>query len=205
MLILHKIKSKLISSIVRYKYSTGGGGKIKILKPCSQIVLGKSKIKRCFHFNDEFDDNRRFRNRAIGLLYISETGTLIVDNFTVYSGSTININSNATLQLGSGYANCRLNISCFNNINIGNNVAIGPDVMIRDSDNHHINGSKPESAPITIEDDVWIGARCIILKGVTIGKGSVVAAGSVVIRSCPPHSLIAGNPAVIKKTNVYLD
>lgn len=59
---------------------------------------------------------------------------------------------------------------------------------------------------ITIEDNVWITMNCIILAGVTIGKNSVVAAGSVVTKSQPPNSLIAGNPAKvvkqIEKTNI---
>ena len=48
---------------------------------------------------------------------------------------------------------------------------------------------------ITIEDDCWIGARCIILKGVTIGHGSIIAAGSVVVKSVPPLTIYGGNPA----------
>jgi acetyltransferase-like isoleucine patch superfamily enzyme len=55
--------------------------------------------------------------------------------------------------------------------------------------------SPPISEPVIIEDDVWIGTRCMILKGVTIGRGSVVGAGSVVRRDVPPYSLMAGNPA----------
>jgi maltose O-acetyltransferase len=48
---------------------------------------------------------------------------------------------------------------------------------------------------VTIEDNVWIGSRVIILKGVTLGAGCVVGAGSVVTRSVPPRTVVAGNPA----------
>lgn len=55
---------------------------------------------------------------------------------------------------------------------------------------------EPElDAPVVIEDDVWCGANVTILKGVTIGRGSVVAAGAVVTRSCEPYSIIGGVPA----------
>lgn len=58
----------------------------------------------------------------------------------------------------------------------------------------------PENdAPVVIEDDVWIGANVTILKGVTIGRGSVVAAGVVVTKSCPPYSIIGGVPAKVLK------
>ncbi|MEP7146052.1 MAG: acyltransferase, partial [bacterium] len=53
--------------------------------------------------------------------------------------------------------------------------------------------------PVLIEDDVWIGANCFILKGVTIGKGSIVGAGSVVNNDVKPFSIYAGNPAVFIK------
>ena len=58
----------------------------------------------------------------------------------------------------------------------------------------------PENdAPVVIEDDVWIGANVTRLKGVTIGRGSVVAAGAVVTKSCPPYSIIGGVPAKVLK------
>ena len=57
-----------------------------------------------------------------------------------------------------------------------------------------------KSAPIRIEDKVWIGMDVLILKGVTIGEGSVVAARSVVTKSIPPYSLVAGNPARVVKS-----
>ena len=62
------------------------------------------------------------------------------------------------------------------------------------------NEKLPENdAPVVIEDDVWCGANVTILKGVTIGRGSVVAAGAVVTKSCPPYSIIGGVPAKILK------
>ena len=68
------------------------------------------------------------------------------------------------------------------------------DYMARRSSNE---GTK--SAPVVIEDDVWIGANVTILKGVTIGHGSVIAAGAVVTQSFPPYSIIGGVPARLLK------
>lgn len=59
--------------------------------------------------------------------------------------------------------------------------------------------STVKSAPIIIEDDVWIGMNCIILKGVTIGEGAIVSAGSVVREDVPPWTIVAGNPALVVK------
>jgi acetyltransferase-like isoleucine patch superfamily enzyme len=56
-----------------------------------------------------------------------------------------------------------------------------------------------QTAPVTIEDDVWIGAQCIILKGVTIGARSIIGAGSVVTKDIPADCVAAGNPCRIIK------
>ena len=105
------------------------------------------------------------------------------------------------MTLGSGYFNKNININCYNSISIGNNVIISENVIIRDSDNHHIN-NKLNQAPIVIEDDVWIGLNATILNGVTIGKGAVVAAGSVVTSDVPAGTLVAGCPAKVKKEHI---
>lgn len=68
------------------------------------------------------------------------------------------------------------------------------------ADKIHPDGSNPYDAPVTVEDDVWAGANVTILKGVTIGRGSVIAAGAVVTKSFPPYSIIGGVPAKLLKT-----
>ncbi|MHB8121128.1 MAG: acyltransferase [Desulfuromonadaceae bacterium] len=89
----------------------------------------------------------------------------------------------------------RTQIHCGNLVKIGNYVLISWDVNIIEYDYHSPGGGHPEPHPIIIEDEVWIGARCIITKGVTIGKGAIIGAGSVVVKDVPPFTLAAGNPA----------
>jgi len=87
-------------------------------------------------------------------------------------------------------------------IHIGDTVQIGPYTIIMDSDFHDLKDHSKDgpSSPIYIEDDVWIATRVTILKGVRIGKGSVIAAGAIVTKDIPPYSVAAGTPArVVKK------
>lgn len=96
-----------------------------------------------------------------------------------------------------------VNIACFEKIEIGYDVAISENVVIRDSDNHQIVSSNHQmTSPIKIEDHVWIGTNVIILKGVTVGEGSIIAAGSVVTKDIPKNSLAAGIPARVIKSNL---
>ncbi|WP_436629411.1 acyltransferase [Latilactobacillus sakei] len=124
--------------------------------------------------------------------------------FNIKSGFLISVNEGSTLTLGSGYINSNCNIACFNKIDIGNDVAIAENVTIRDTDNHYIYRDGYEiSKPITIEDHVWIGMNATILKGVTIGAGSIVAAGSIVTKDVPSNCLVAGTPAKVIKHDIY--
>ena len=107
------------------------------------------------------------------------------------------------MELGSGYINHNLNLSCFEKITIGNGVVISENVTVRDSDDHEIVGStKPMTMPIAIGNHVWIGMNVTVLKGVKIGDGSIIAAGAVVTKDVPENCLIAGVPARIVKTGV---
>ncbi len=113
----------------------------------------------------------------------------------------------ALLKLGSNVGISGSTISASLKISIGDNVLIGSGCLISDSDAHPVNpiarmqnpNLGAECSPIIIEEHVFIGARAIILKGVTIGKGSTIGAGSVVSREVPPYCVVAGNPAKIIK------
>jgi acetyltransferase-like isoleucine patch superfamily enzyme len=107
---------------------------------------------------------------------------------------------NAIISIGD---NTRIHGSCihaFERIEIGKNCLIAANCQIFDTSGHGTSHkeraeSQGKSKPIIIGDNVWIGAGCIILPGVTIGDGSIVAAGSVVIKSIPENSIYGGNPA----------
>ena len=116
----------------------------------------------------------------------------------------------AVLRIGAHtHIQDRTHINCYRSVTIGEHCAISWDVEILDTDIHtqlDEDGQPLErTAPVLIEDRVWIGTRAIILKGVTIGHDSIVAAGSVVTRSVAPCSVCAGNPAkVIRSTRGWI-
>lgn len=97
-------------------------------------------------------------------------------------------------------------IGCSGKIEIGNNVMLSPRVSIY-AENHvfeNVNQLMKDQGVkrsfVKIEDDCWIAANSVILAGVTIGRGSVVAAGSVVTKDVPPYSVVAGVPAKVIKS-----
>nr|WP_250208041.1 DapH/DapD/GlmU-related protein [Curvibacter sp. CHRR-16] len=87
---------------------------------------------------------------------------------------------------------------------IGARCDIGPGVEIHPGSHEIGTGERRAgagtAAPVIVEDGCWIGARTLILGGVTIGTGSIVAAGSVVVSDVPPHTLVAGVPAKVKRS-----
>ena len=111
------------------------------------------------------------------------------------AGASIHIGNNV------GMSNCTLFSAC--RIEVGDNVLIGGNTKIYDTDFHSVKYEERMekmdthigTAPVTIEDGVFIGAHCIILKGVRIGQKSVVAAGSVVTKDIPSGELWGGVPA----------
>lgn len=97
----------------------------------------------------------------------------------------------------------RTEIHAGSRIEIGKGCNIAWDVCIMDRDYHKFNSSEEVIKPVKICDNVWIGCNCIVLKGVTVGEGAVIAAGSVVTGDVPPKTLVAGNPAKVIKEDVY--
>jgi len=103
-----------------------------------------------------------------------------------------------TLRIGSGVRlNYGTSIAAESSVTLGDRVRVGPYVMIVDTDFHELNrrGRRPQARPVVIEDDVWIGAKASVLKGVRVGRGSVIGVGSVVTRDVEPFSIMAGVPA----------
>lgn len=124
-------------------------------------------------------------------------------------GSRILVGENATLYVGDKFVNTAgITIICFFNIKIGKNVLTSWETLIMDTDFHiirniaQVDEGKREKE-IVIGNHVWIGCRATILKGTNILDDSVIAAGAVVSKKIEsPSVLVAGNPALIKKTNI---
>ena len=116
---------------------------------------------------------------------------------------SIHVGENAKLTIGNNCAMSNVAICCKKEINIRDNVYIGGDCRIYDTDfhsiklNYRIEKSDPDikTGSVLIEDGAFIGASCIILKGVKIGSNSVIGAGSVVTKDIPPNQIWCGNPA----------
>ena len=128
---------------------------------------------------------------------------LVKGSFQIFYDADIVVFEGGILNIGSGYINSNLKLLCSNSIIIGNDCAISHDVTIMDSDFHNIDYANHEkSAPVNIGNHVWIGSRAMILKGVTIGDGAIIGAGSVVTKDVPTKSIVAGVPAKVIKENI---
>lgn len=109
----------------------------------------------------------------------------------------ISVFKNASLKIGEGTFINGARIAAKNEITIGKNCTIAPESIIMDSDFHDVRDHDGEGAiqPVVIGDNVWIATRAIILKGVRIGNGAVVATGAVVTADVEPYTVVAGVPA----------
>jgi acetyltransferase-like isoleucine patch superfamily enzyme len=147
--------------------------------------------------------------RMWGAIRVVNDGKLIVGDRVAFHAGTQNtaltIMDGGVLEIGS---ECRINFGCTliaaGLIKIGDRCRFGIGAMIMDSGQHRLEPEmrhlRDTPRPVILEDDVWIGSRALVLAGVHIGAGSVIAAGSVVTKDVPPRSLVAGNPArVLRK------
>lgn len=186
---------------------------IKGTRNSSSFIFCNSKFK--FHFDKTskinmkrgnlfFNEKMRCNEPFFGMLELGVNSLINVENtFVIHSGAHIIILENAKLHLGSGYINRNVKIRCFKEVTIGEHVAISENVTIWDSDAHAVIGNESEmTQPIKIGNHVWIGTNATILKGVVLGDGCIVAAGSVVTKSFPAKSLIGGVPAKLIRENV---
>jgi acetyltransferase-like isoleucine patch superfamily enzyme len=168
----------------------------------SNIEVGESSV-----FDTSFCFKQYFSKLPLGLK--------VGKNVTIKS-SVLATEDNGYIEIGDNTIISNASIAAYNKIIIGSYVYIAGGVNIVDTDFHPIDpasrladtialspagdkSSRPlfQSKPVVIEDDVWIGFNATILKGVKIGRGSIIQPGSVVSKDIPAGSVVAGNPAQI--------
>lgn len=166
--------------------------------------------------NVEYSDFPNVR----GKLFIANSGRCVFGKKLVFNSSitsnfvgltkpcTIKVQKNAQLTIGDYSGFSGISIFCSESIIIGAYVNFGGNVSIWDTDFHPLNFKDRRShiireintAPIIIEDDVFVGANSMILKGVSVGARSIIGAGSIVTKNIPADEVWAGSPAkFIKK------
>jgi acetyltransferase-like isoleucine patch superfamily enzyme len=129
---------------------------------------------------------------------INSGGEIEIESCSFESGVRLELHRDATLSIGKGtYLNRNVQIVVAESVTIGRGVKIGWDTVIMDTDLHGHSGRPAQSKPVIIEDDVWIGCRALILKGVHIGKGAVVAAGAIVTKDVPALAVVASPSASV--------
>lgn len=142
---------------------------------------------------------------------LSKNGVIIGNNVSILKNTIIEC-TGVIRNLGEGLIignNVGIAQNCFIQVRglveIGDNVILGPNVSIFSENHVFSNPELPVSVQgetrkgVTIENGVWIGTRAVVLDGVTVGKNSIVAAGSVVNKDVPPYSIVGGIPAKIIK------
>lgn len=145
--------------------------------------------------------------RLFGRVMVKNHGRITIGERLLMYGGTVRgelvTAPGGIIEIGNQvFINYGVSVSAHTLVKIGNRCQIGNYSLLMDNDYHQI-GEKTmlgHSRPIILEDDVWLGARVIILKGVTIGQGAVIGAGSVVTRDIPPRSVAVGQPARVVKT-----
>src|ERR1041385_6835604 len=155
---------------------------------------------------------RKFRSKKPGSVVIGK-------HVSCYAGCSFAIGENGHCTIGDFTLLNGALIMVEENIEIGSHCLVSWNVGIADSDFHPLEPAqrlidaqalapyftdrparpKLKTAPVKIADNVWIGMNAVILKGVTIGENSVVAAGSVVTKNVEANSVVAGNPAIVVK------
>jgi acetyltransferase-like isoleucine patch superfamily enzyme len=126
-------------------------------------------------------------------------GRIEVGNCLFYPGVRLEVGRGATLSIGTGtYLNRNTEVIAWKSVSIGQDCRIGWDVLIMDTDMHSLPGRALDNRAIAIGDDVWIGARAIILKGVSIGDGAVVGAGATVTHDVPARGMVTGPNAILR-------
>lgn len=173
------------------------GGKVII-----DVPIETNMIHLGFHENPAFDR----RERAVW----HNTGTVIFEG-KAYIGNGNCIANTGVLKIGNNVQmSGNSKIVCMHDVSLGDDVLIGWGCLFMDGDAHKIyeaksvkGGAREYNRPIVIDNHVWFGANCTVIKGVHVAAGCVVAANSCVTKSVEtPHCIIAGYPAKIIREDI---
>jgi len=148
---------------------------------------------------------KQFRGSKVETRFLAGRNAKIVINgrMNLYCGADVRVHQDAVLTLNGGFCNDGVEITCAKKVTIGKDCAIAREVTIRDFDAHQfLNASHGIAKAVCVGGHVWIGTRAIVLKGVTVGDGAVVAAGAVVTKDVPDRCLVAGVPAKVIREDV---
>jgi acetyltransferase-like isoleucine patch superfamily enzyme len=191
-------------------------------KVYNKIYFHLSHHITSFHFNDNRVTRKNFTSIGVPLFDIKKTSIvrfgadLVMVNKDKFATLGKNnrckfvVAENAQLIIGDKVAMSNSTIVATKAITLGNNIMIGGGVTIVDSDFHSLNPDywhthndeiNMKSAAVIIKNNVFIGMDSIILKGVTVGENSIIAAGSVVSKDIPPREIWGGNPAKFIRLN----
>jgi acetyltransferase-like isoleucine patch superfamily enzyme len=129
----------------------------------------------------------------------------IGDRFQIWSAHRQTLVSGpGRIRIGNGvFINAGVVVYSEVAVTIGNDVALANEAYVMDTSSHGIEGRDPKAAAVVIGDGTWVGARAIVLPGVTIGRRVVVGAGAVVTRDVPDDVMVAGNPARVVRPLTY--
>ena len=170
------------------------------LASSSKIVLEKGARLNFGFFTHIFSKRRNSK-----LILEEDASFVLTCKAMIQSGAMIFLGRGKTLKIGRSTFTSNIKILAHDDITIGDNCIFGWECQIFSGDGHPIYQEESiinKDVPVVIEDNVWVGSRALILKGVRVGKGSIVAAGAVVTKNVPPNCIVAGNPAKVVKENI---
>lgn len=172
---------------------------LSMARTAAQLLAARVYLRRCTRVGRLTRLSGRPRIKNGGAIVIGERvrihSTTVPVELAAVNGGAIEIGDHSFLNYG-------VSISAFQSVRIGRRCLLGTYVMILDNNWHDVldRSRTPPSQPVTLEDNVWLGNRVIVLPGVTIGRDAVVGAGSVVVKDIPSRSVAVGNPARVIRT-----